>query len=319
MRGRLKAASYRCHGITPAAKFHANCVARFANARLSAAHACARSDAIMATTQLEKARLFQALHASGTFVIPNPFDGGSARLLAGCGFRALATSSASAAIVLGRRDGAISRAEALAHCRVIVEATELPVSGDLEKGFGDSPAEVAETIRLAAETGLVGGSIEDATGDATRPIFPFEQAVERVAAAVAAARALPFPFTLTARAENFIRGNPNLEDTIRRMQAFERAGADVLFAPALPNMDAVRAVLAAVTKPLNIIAGIPNKPFTVADLAAAGVRRISLGPSLHRAALTSVLEAAREVADSGTFTYANRALTTADMYARLGV
>ena len=273
----------------------------------------------MPIPQFEKAERFRALHATGTFVIPNPFDGGSARAMAGLGFPALATSSASAAIVLGRRDGAISRAEGLAHCRVIVEATELPVSGDLENGFGDTPEAVAETIRAAAEIGLVGGSIEDATGDNARPLFEPGLATERIMAAVEAARALPFPFTLTARAENFIRGNPDLADTIRRLQAFEAAGADVLFAPGLPNLEAVRAVCAAVKRPVNVIAGIPGKPFTVAALAEAGVRRVSLGPSLHRAAMTACIEAAREVAQSGTFTYSDRALTSAELYARMGV
>jgi 2-methylisocitrate lyase-like PEP mutase family enzyme len=273
----------------------------------------------MPLTQSEKARRFRALHQAGTFVIPNPFDGGAARVLAGLGFQALATSSASAAIVLGRRDGAITRDEALEHCRVIAAATDLPVSGDLEKGFGDEPAVVAETIRLAADVGLVGGSIEDATGDGARPLFAFEHAVERVAAAVEAARSLALPFTLTARAENFIRGNPNLDDTIRRLQAFEAAGADVLFAPGLPDMAAVRAVCSAVSKPLNVIAGIPGKPFTVAELTAAGVRRISVGPSLHRAAMTACIEAAREIAQSGTFTYSDRALPGAEVYKSMGV
>ena len=273
----------------------------------------------MPMTQAEKALRFRDLHRAGTFVIPNPFDGGAARVLAGLGFQALATSSASAAIVLGRRDGAISRDEALAHCRTIVEATDLPVSGDLEKGFGDAPEIAAETIRLAAAAGLVGGSIEDATGESARPIFEFALAVERVAAAVEAARAQSFPFLLTARAENFIRGNPNLDDTIRRLQAFEAAGADVLFAPGLPDLAAVRAVCSAVSKPVNVIAGIPGKRFTVAELAAAGVRRISLGPSLHRAAMTACVDAAREVAEHGTFGYAERGLTSAEVYGRMGV
>lgn len=273
----------------------------------------------MSPAQSEKAQRFRALHQAGTFVIPNPFDGGSARVLAGLGFQALATSSASAAIGLGRRDGAITRDEALEHCRIIAAATDLPVSGDLEKGFGDAPAAVAETIRLAAGVGLVGGSIEDATGGDAQPLFAFDLAVERVAAAVAAARALSFPFTLTARAENFIRGNPDLADTIRRLQAFEAAGADVLFAPGLPDMEAVRAVCAAVSKPVNVIAGIPGKPFTVAELAAAGVRRISTGPSLHRAAMTASIDAAREIAQSGTFTYSDRSLTGAEVYKRMGV
>lgn len=273
----------------------------------------------MAATQLEKAQRFRALHETGTFVIPNPFDGGSARVLAGLGFQALATSSASAAIVLGRRDGAISREEALAHCRVIVAATELPVSGDLEKGFGDAPEAVAETIRRAAEIGLVGGSIEDATGDAARPVFELALATERIAAAVAAARALPFPFTLTARAENFVRGISNLDDTIKRLQAFEAAGAEVLFVPGLPDLASVRAVCAAVKRPVNVIAGIPGKPFTVAALAEAGVRRISLGPALHRAAMTACIEAAREVAEAGTFTLGERAVKSLDLYAQMKV
>lgn len=273
----------------------------------------------MPLTQFEKAQRFRELHRTGTFVIPNPFDGGSARILAGLGFQALATSSASAAIVLGRRDGALTRDEALDHCRVIVATTDLPVSGDLESGFGAMPAVVAETIRLAAATGLVGGSIEDATGDDAAPIYDFTLAVERVAAAVAAARALPFPFTLTARAENYVRGRPDLDDTIRRLQAFQAAGADVLLAPALPDLAAVRAVCSAVTKPVNVIAGSPGRFFTVAQLAAAGVRRISTGPSLHRAALAGFIEGAREIADSGTFTYGDRVLTGADVYRRMSL
>ena len=232
----------------------------------------------MAVSQGDKAARFRALHQGpGAFVIPNPWDAGSARILAGLGFPALATSSGASAGILGRRDGKVTRAEALAHARAIVEATDLPVSADLEKGFGDAPGAAAETIRLAAEAGLVGGSIEDATGDSARPLFDIGQATARVAAAVQAARALPFPFTLTARAENFIRGNPSLEDTIARLQAFERAGADVLFAPGLPDLAAVRAVCAAVSKPVNFMAGIRGKSFTVGELEAAGVRRISLG------------------------------------------
>lgn len=273
----------------------------------------------MPSTLLEKAQRFRELHRTGTFVIPNPFDGGSARILAGLGFKALATSSASAAIVLGRRDGALTRAEALEHCRIIAAATDVPVAGDLENGFGAAPEVVAETIRLAGETGLVGGSIEDATGDDAQPIFDFTLAVERVAAAVEAARRLPFAFTFTARAENFIRERPDLDDTIRRLQAFEAAGADVLFAPGLPDLDAVRAVCAAVKQPVNVIAGSPGRPFTVANLAAAGVRRISTGPSLHRAAMSGFFEAARELADTGTFGYGNRAMTGPAVYHQMGV
>jgi 2-methylisocitrate lyase-like PEP mutase family enzyme len=268
----------------------------------------------MTTTQTEKANRFRALHQGpGAFVIPNPWDAGSARILAGLGFLALATSSSASAGTLGRRDGRVMREEALAMARAIVEATDLPVSADLEKGFGDDPLVAAETIRLAAEVGLVGGSIEDSTGDKERPLFDFDFAVERVAAAVAAARALPFPFTLTARAENFIRGNPDLEDTIKRLQAFEQAGADVLMAPGLPDLDAVRAVCAAVSKPVNFMAGIKGKSFTVAELEAAGVRRISLAGSLYRAAMSGLLEAAREVKEQGSFGYLDRVSTTPDV------
>ncbi len=268
----------------------------------------------MTATQTEKAARFRALHEGpGAFLIPNPWDAGSARILAGLGFQALATSSGASAGILGRRDGQVTREEALAQARAIVLATDLPVSADLEKGFGDAPAAAAETIRLAAEVGLVGGSIEDATGDKEKPLYDIGHATERVAAAAAAARGLPFPFTLTARAENFFRGNPDLEDTIKRLQAFERAGADVLFAPGLPDLAAVRAVCAAVSKPVNFMVGIRGKSFTVAELQAAGVRRISLATSLYRAAMSGLLEAAREVKDQGTFGYLDRSLTTPEL------
>jgi 2-methylisocitrate lyase-like PEP mutase family enzyme len=270
----------------------------------------------MTPSQSDKAVRFRALHeAPGAFVIPNPWDAGSARILAALGFPALATSSGASAGVLGRRDGRVTRDEALAHARAIVEATELPVSADLEKGFGDAPAMAAETIRLAAGVGLVGGSIEDATGDRDRPLYDIGLATERVAAAVEAARALPFPFTLTARAENFLRGNPDLDDTIRRLQAFERAGADVLFAPGLPDLEAIRAVCAAVSRPFNFMVGIRGKSFTVADLAAAGVTRISLAASLYRAAMGGLLDAAREVSERGTFGYLDRSPGTAELNA----
>lgn len=271
-------------------------------------------------TQLEKAQRFRALHEGpGAFVIPNPWDAASARILATLGFQAFATSSAAAANVLGRRDNGISREESLAHARAIVDATDRPVSADLEKGFGDTPEIVAETIRRAAEVGLVGGSIEDATGDATRPFYELTLATERIAAAVEAARALPFPFTLTARAENYIRGNANLEDTIRRLQAYEQAGADVLFAPGLPDLASVRTVCAAVKKPVNFIAALPGKTFSVGELAAAGVRRISVGPALYRAAMTAIVEAAREISAQGTFGYTDKNITAAEMNRLLGV
>jgi 2-methylisocitrate lyase-like PEP mutase family enzyme len=265
-------------------------------------------------SQHDKATLFRTLHeAPGVFVIANAWDGGSARILTGLGFRALATSSGACAATLGRLDGKVTRDEALAHARVIVAATDCPVSADLEKGFGDSPAAVAQTIRLAAETGLVGGSIEDASGDKDKPLYDMEHAVERVAAAVAAARALPFPFTLTARCENYLRGNPDLADTIRRLQAFEKVGADVLFAPGLPDLAAVRAVCAALSKPVNFMVAIKGKSFTVAELAAAGVRRVSLATSLYRTAMTGLVAAAHEVKDAGTFGFLDNALTTSDL------
>ena len=268
------------------------------------------------TSQADKAARFRALHeGAGAFVIANAWDAGSARILAGLGFPALATSSGAQAGCLGRLDGRVTRDEALAHCRAIVAATDLPVSADLEKGFGDAPEVAAETIRLAAETGLVGGSIEDATGERDRPLYDVAQATERVAAAVQAARALPFAFTLTARAEGFLRGNTNLDDAIRRLQAFEHAGADVLMAPGLPDLAAVSAVCAALSKPFNFMVGITGKSFTVAELEAAGVRRISLATSLYRAAMTGLLDAAREVKDTGTFGYLDRSLATPDLNA----
>jgi 2-methylisocitrate lyase-like PEP mutase family enzyme len=269
---------------------------------------------VMSTSQSDKANRFRALHQGArAFVIPNPWDAGSARILAGLGFEALATSSGASAGLLGRRDGKVTREEALAQARGIVAATDLPVSADLEKGFGDSPAAAAETIRLAGEVGLVGGSIEDATGDKDKPLYDIGHATERVAAAVQAARALPFAFTLTARAENFLRGNPNLDDTIKRLQAFGKSGADVLFAPGLPDLAAVRTVCSALSKPFNFMVGIRGKSFTVAELEAAGVKRISLATSLYRSAMSGLLDAAREVKDKGTFGYLDRSLTTPEL------
>ena len=273
----------------------------------------------MAISQHDKAVHFKALHQGPrAFVIANPWDAGSARLLAGLGFQALATSSGASAGILGKRDGKVTRDEALAQSRSIVEATDLPVSADLEKGFGDAPEAAAETIRLAAGVGLVGGSIEDATGDKDKPLYDIGQAVERVAAAAQAARALGFPFLLTARSENFLRGNPDLDDTIRRLQAYEKAGADVLFAPGLPDLAAVKKVCASLSKPFNFMVGIRGKSFSVAELEAAGVRRISLATSLYRAAMTGLHEAAKEVAEKGTFTYLERSISTPDLYKVMG-
>ncbi len=274
----------------------------------------------MTVTQSEKAARFQALHEGPeAFVIPNPWDTGSAYILAGRGFHALATSSAASASAIGRRDSRLTRDEALAHARLIVDATDLPVSADLEKGFGDAPEVVAETIRLAAGVGLVGCTIEDSTGKAESPLYEEALAVERIAAAAQAARSLPFPFLLTARAHNLLYAGADLDDTIRRLQSFEAAGADVLFAPGLPDLAAVRTVCAAVSKPVNFMVGIKGKSFTVADLAAAGVRRISLATSLYRAAMTGLLDAVGEVKDTGTFGFLDRSVTTAELNDLMGI
>jgi 2-methylisocitrate lyase-like PEP mutase family enzyme len=255
-------------------------------------------------TQAEKGLTFRALHeAPNAFVIANAWDAGSARVLAGLGFKALATSSSASAGVYGRRDGMVTRDEALAHCKAIVEATDLPVSADLEKGFGDTPRAASDSIRLAGHVGLVGASIEDATGDPAKPLFDPAHALDRIAAAVEAARAMPFLFTLTARTENFLRGNPHLDDTIRRLKSFETAGADVLMAPGLPDLEAVRAVCGALSRPVNFMAGIKDKSFTVAALSGAGVKRISVAGSLYRAAMTGLVKAAKEIGEDGTFGY----------------
>ena len=264
-------------------------------------------------TAAQKAETFRALHAaSGSFVIANAWDAGSAKLLCGLGFAALATSSGAQANVLGTVDGAVTRDEALTHAKGIVDAVDLPVSADLEKCFADRPDEAAQTIAMAAEIGLAGASIEDATGDPAGPLYDAEFAAERVAAAAAAARKVGFPFVLTARTESFLRGNTDLADVIRRLRAFEAAGADVLMAPGLPDLDAVRAVCTAVTKPVNFMAGIPGRSFTVAELTGVGVKRISLASSLFRAAMSSVMTAATEVRDRGTFTYLDHALPASE-------
>jgi 2-methylisocitrate lyase-like PEP mutase family enzyme len=254
----------------------------------------------MAISQAEKGQRFEALHRRpGAFVIPNPWDSGSARILAALGFEALATTSAGFAFAIGKRD------ELLAHLRALTAASDLPISADLEKCFGDDPGTVAETIRLAAEAGIVGGSVEDFSDDPRRPIYDFAHAVERVAAAVEATRALPFRFMLTARAENFLRGRPDLDDTIRRLQAFEKAGADVLYAPLLPDLAAIKTVCAALSKPVNVLVGRPL--VSVAELAQAGVKRVSLGGLLARAALGGLLRAAKEIKEHGTFAFAKDA------------
>lgn len=260
----------------------------------------------------EKGERFRALHARpGAFVIPNPWDAGTARILAALGFEALTTTSAGLAFALGRRDGAgrITRDETLANAKAVADATDLPVAADLENGFAETPAGVAETIRLAGESaGLAGGSIEDATGDPARPIYELAEAVERITAAAEAARALLFPFVLVGRAENFLHGRPDLGDTIRRLQAYEAAGADALYAPGVTKPDDIRAICASVGKPVNVVAGLRDDAFSVEQLAALGVRRISVGSTLARAALGAFVRAATEIRDRGTFTFAADAI-----------
>ena len=265
----------------------------------------------MTVTQSEKARLFQDLHAGpGAFVIANPWDAGTAKILASLGFKALTTTSAGLAFALGRRDGEnlVSREETLANAKAIVDAVDLPVAADLEDGFGDAPETAAETVRLAAEAGLVGGSIEDASGDAAHPIYDFNHAVERIAAASEAARALGFPFVLVARCENFLHGREDLDDTIRRLQAFEAAGADALYAPGLTTAAQIREVCESVRKPVNVLAALGGSSFSLEELAALGVRRVSVGSALNRAALGAFVQAAREIHDRGTFTFATDTL-----------
>ncbi|HEX9512460.1 MAG TPA: isocitrate lyase/phosphoenolpyruvate mutase family protein [Puia sp.] len=259
-------------------------------------------------SQLVRAESFKALHErSGIFVIPNPWDAGSARMLANLGFEALATTSAGLAFSLGKPDGegAVTREETLENARIILAATPLPVAADLENGYGDDPASCAETILMAAGAGLAGGSIEDATGRPGDPIYPFDLAVERVRAAVKAARSLSIPFTLTARAENLIYGRPDLKDTIRRLEAFAEAGADVLFAPGLKTREEIATVVRAVApKPVNVVMGLNDATFTLEELSGIGVKRVSLGSSLARAAYGAFFRGAEEIRQKGMFTFA---------------
>ena len=264
-------------------------------------------------TQTEKAKTFNALHErAGAFIIPNPWDLGSARLLAGLGFEALATTSGGFANSLGRLDGEITVDEAIEHCRRLCEATDLPVSADLENCFADEPQKAATTILRAAQAGVVGASIEDYTGNPSNPIYEFNLAVERVYAAVEAARSLNFPFTLTARAENLLHDRNDLDDTIRRLQAFEAAGADVLYAPALKSLDEVRLVVGALNKPLNVLAPF-IKGVTVAQLAEAGAKRISVGGALARAALSSLIRAGSEMQNQGGFNWTTDSVSSGDL------
>jgi len=261
-------------------------------------------------TQGEKGRAFRALHErDNAFIIPNPWNVGTARLLAHLGFEALATTSMGYAFSVGRRDNTIDRNETMAHASLIASATDLPVSADLENGFGDRPEVAAETIRLAAAAGLVGGSIEDSTGRADHPIHELEHAAERVRAAAAAARALPFPFTLTARAENYLHGRPDLADTIERLQAYQEAGADVLYAPGLATKDDIATVVRSLDRPVNVVMGLRGVQLSLDELSAIGVKRVSVGSALNRTALGAFLLAAREMKEHGTFNFAKHAVS----------
>jgi 2-methylisocitrate lyase-like PEP mutase family enzyme len=261
-------------------------------------------------TQAEKGRTFRALHAGETaFIIPNPWDVGTARLLAGLGFKALATTSAGYAFSMGRKDGTIGREETMAHAAAIVSATDLPVSADLENGFGDEPEIVAETIKLAAAAGLAGASIEDVSGRADSGLYEIEAATERIRAAAEVAQSFPFRFTLTARAENYLAGRPDLHDTIRRLQAYQEAGADVLYAPGLRSKEDIATVVKSVDRPVNVVMGLQGVQLTLAELSTIGVKRVSVGSALSRAALGAFLRAASEMAEHGTFSFAEQAIS----------
>jgi 2-methylisocitrate lyase-like PEP mutase family enzyme len=269
-------------------------------------------------TQTEKGRLFQELHRRrGILILPNPWDAGTAKLLASIGFEALATTSLGMSNALGRVDGegSVSRAELLENCRVIAEATDLPVNADLENGYADDPEEAATILRDAAEMGVVGGSIEDWSGER---IYDFHHAVERVAACVEMARRLPVPFTFVARAENLIRGRPDLDDTIKRLQAFEKAGADVLYAPGLRALETMRTVVEAVGKPLNVVMSAADPALTAAEMEVVGVKRLSVGGALSRLALAVFMKGAREMKDQGAFTWVRDAMPTTDLKAVFG-
>jgi 2-methylisocitrate lyase-like PEP mutase family enzyme len=266
-------------------------------------------------TQAKKGQAFRALHARDrAFIIPNPWDAGTARLLANLGFEALATTSAGYAFSAGKRDGAVGREEAMAHVTAIVSATDLPVSADLENGFGDAAETVAETIKLAAQSGLAGGSIEDVSR-LDRNVYDIEHAVDRVQAAAEAARSFEFPFTLTARAENYLVGRPDLKDTIKRLRAYQEAGADVLYAPGLSSKDDIAAVVGSVDRPLNVLMGMQGNQLTLTELSALGVKRVSVGSALSRAALGSFLRAAHEMQEHGTFRFADEAVSYRDINA----
>jgi 2-methylisocitrate lyase-like PEP mutase family enzyme len=267
-------------------------------------------------TQAEKGTIFRELHQRPTaFIIPNPWDVGTARLLAHLGFEALATTSAGFAFSLGQRDNTIGRDQMMEHVAALASCTDLPVSADLENGYGDDPKTVAETIGLAAAAGLAGCSIEDSTQRPDNPIYAFELAVERIQAAAAVSRSLPFEFTLTARCENYLVGRPDLHDTIKRLQAYQEAGADVLYAPGLRTSEDIAAVVSSVDRPVNVVMGLSGVQLSVAELSKLGVKRISVGSALSRAALGAFLEAAKEMHERGTFTFAERAANYRDLNA----
>ncbi len=268
------------------------------------------------STQAEKATAFRALHErANAFIIPNPWDPGTARLLAYLGFEALATTSAGYAFSAGWQDNTIGRSEMMAHMAAIASATDLPVSGDLENGYGDDPETVAETFRLAAAAGLVGGSIEDATGQEAQPIFEIKRATERVLAASEAAHSLPFPFTVTARAENYLHGRRNLSETIQRLQSYQQAGADVLYAPGLTSTEDIAEVVRSVDLPVNVIMGLQGLNCSLAELSDLGVKRVSVGSALSRVALNAFFRAAQEMQKDGTFGFVEQALSYAEINA----
>ncbi|MDP1750692.1 MAG: isocitrate lyase/phosphoenolpyruvate mutase family protein [Reyranella sp.] len=267
----------------------------------------------------EKAATFRALHERpGAFIIPNPWDAGTAKLLAAMGFEALATTSLGLANMLGRADSAVSRAEVIANCRAIAEATDLPVNVDLENCFAHAPAAAAEAIGLAAEAGAVGSSIEDSTGDPKAPIYDFDLAVARVRAAADLAHSLPVPFLLTARAENLLHGRNDMADTIRRLQAYEAAGADVLYAPGLRNLDEVRHVTSALKRPFNVVTGWLDPDITATQLAEAGAKRISVGGALSRLALAALVGAGRAMKEQGSFAWMREMMAFPEVRRMLG-
>jgi len=269
-------------------------------------------------TQVEKGQIFAALHErDGAFIIPNPWDVGTARLLAQLGFEALATTSAGYSFSMGQRDNSITRIDMMAHVATIAAATELPVSADLENGFGDSPEMAAETIKLAAHAGLVGGSIEDMSREPGRPIYEIGLATERVRAAAEVVRNLPFAFILTARAENYLAGRPDLKDTIKRLQAYQAAGADVLYAPGIVSKDDIVTIVKSLDRPVNVVMGLQGVQLSLTELSALGVKRVSVGSALSRAALGAFLHAAQEMREHGTFSFAEHAVGYRDINAML--